>query len=130
MPKSRRPLTAEELKELQERLLKRKDELWEEVRESLLHQLGEEYQDVIRTVGDDVDLAQAGVNEELILSALQSRKMMLEGIAQALWRMDKGEYGKCLDCGRWIRFQRLRARPWSSYCTDCKNKREKQGLEA
>ncbi len=130
MSESRRPLNAEELEELRERLLKRKDELWQEVREALLHQIGEEYQDMIRTVRDLEDLVQADLNEEVILGALQSRKMELEAIAQALWRMDKGEYGKCLDCGRWIRFQRLKVRPWSSYCTDCKKKREKQGLEA
>ncbi len=122
--KERRPLTREEINELKERLLKRKEELWETVRETLLHEIGDKYQDVVQTIGDVEDLAKADLDEETIFEVLKARKTELEAISQALWQMEKGEYGRCLNCKRWIRFKRLQIRPWSSYCTDCKRKLE------
>jgi DnaK suppressor protein len=127
MARERRPPTEEELIEFRDLLLRKKEGLWEEVRDTLLHEVGEEYQDRIQTIRDQEDLVQAGIQEETVLGILDARKSELEGIAQALWRMDAGEYGKCLECGRWIRHKRLRVRPWSSYCTDCKKKMERSG---
>jgi DnaK suppressor protein len=124
MSGERRKLTPEELAELRDRLLQRKAELWVEVRKDLLHTLGEEYQDQIQTVREEEDLAQADLQEEIVLGTLEPRKAELEAIADALWLMEKGEYGRCPDCGRWVRFKRLELMPWALRCTDCQRKRE------
>lgn len=58
MIKECRPLTSQEFNELKERLLKRKKELWEDVREALFEKVGVEFYDRIKTIGDEEDLAQ------------------------------------------------------------------------
>ena len=40
-------------------------------------------------------------------------------ISAALQRMDKGEYGKCLECGTEIDAARLAAYPYANECIDC-----------
>ena len=130
MTEERRQLTVEEIHELREKLLKRREELWEEVREPLTSRLGPEYRDVIQTVREEEDLAQADLQEDIVIEALKSRKAELEDMAKALWLMDRGEYGKCQGCGRWIRFKRLQARPSAIYCLNCEEKREREGRAA
>ena len=126
MTEERRPLTVDEVQELREKLFKRREELWEEVRETLMHRLGPEYQDVIQTVREEEDLAQADLQEDIAIEVLKSRKAELEDIAKALWLMDREEYGKCQGCGRWINFKRLQIRPSAIYCLDCEAKREQR----
>ena len=40
-------------------------------------------------------------------------------ISAALQRMDKGEYGNCLECGTEIDAARLAAYPYAKECIDC-----------
>lgn len=129
MKHHRRPLTAQEVENLRKRIIEARTRLWEDVRETLLHQLGEDYQDRILTIRDEEDLAQADLQEDIVIEAMKARKTELEAISQALWRMDRMEYGKCLDCGRWIELERLEARPWASYCLACKEKLEREGKD-
>ncbi|MBA2847837.1 TraR/DksA family transcriptional regulator [Thermosulfuriphilus ammonigenes] len=121
----RRPLTPEELEELKERLLERKKALWREVVETLEREGKEAYQDLIQTVKDEQDLALADIQEETLLSLLEPKVRELEEIEQALIRMEQGEYGRCIDCGRWIRPARLEIIPWVARCRDCKERWEK-----
>jgi len=39
-----------------------------------------------------------------------------------LWRMEKGTYGMCRDCGEPIAPARLNAIPWTRVCITCKEK--------
>ena len=47
----------------------------------------------------------------------------LEDVDAAFTRIAKGTYGKCRYCGNEIDQRRLRARPESSSCVDCKKKK-------
>lgn len=47
-----------------------------------------------------------------------------EEIQAALARLDAGNYGTCVDCGREIPEARLEARPEASRCVDCQEKHE------
>ncbi|MDP3986164.1 MAG: TraR/DksA family transcriptional regulator [Candidatus Veblenbacteria bacterium] len=47
----------------------------------------------------------------------------LDDVVAALERLQKGTYGKCRYCQKDIDERRLRARPESSSCIDCKKKR-------
>lgn len=51
---------------------------------------------------------------------------VLEMIEDALLRLENGEFGICLDCGKEIPMGRLEAKPYARYCIDCKEKREQQ----
>lgn len=121
----RRPLTQDELEYFREKLLKRKKELWQAIRETLKREGIEQYQDMIQTVKDEEDLALADLQEETLLGILEPQIRELEEIEQALIRMETGEYGRCVDCGKWLRIQRLEIMPWASRCRECKEKWEK-----
>jgi RNA polymerase-binding protein DksA len=47
-------------------------------------------------------------------------------IDKALERIEKGEYGKCFNCGKQISIPRLEAVPHASFCIDCKSEEEKK----
>ena len=52
-----------------------------------------------------------------LAEGLQSR---LTEARAALERIDRGEYGKCANCGRPIGLERLEAVPTTRLCIDCK----------
>jgi DnaK suppressor protein len=49
---------------------------------------------------------------------------LIEKIKEALERIDNGTFGRCEVCGRDIGEERLRARPVTTLCIDCKKKQE------
>ena len=125
MGAERRPLTEDEIAYFKERLFKRKKELWREVIETLEREGAEKYQDLIRTVKEEEDLALADIEEETLLALLEPKIRELEEIDQALLRIELGEYGRCVDCGKWLRLKRLEIMPWAARCRECQEKWEK-----
>jgi DnaK suppressor protein len=125
MAKTRRPLKPEEIESFKREILRQREELWNQVKQDLIERVGEEYQDLINTVKDEEELAQIDLNEETVLGVLEARKNELEAMSQALWRIEHGEFGKCLECGQWICLERLKVRPWAVFCLECKEKMEK-----
>jgi RNA polymerase-binding transcription factor len=72
--------------------------------------------------GDLADQA-AGNNEVHIqLKLKQVDAKILQAIEEALWRLEKGTYGVCRDCGEPIAAPRLKAIPWTRVCITCKEK--------
>ena len=49
---------------------------------------------------------------------------VLEDIDEALRDIDKGQYGKCVECGGPISRERLEAVPYARLCISCKTKLE------
>jgi len=125
MSKTRRPLKPEEVEHFKKLILEHRERFWNEIKNDLIEKVGEEYQELINTVKDAEELAQIGLQEEIVLGVIDARKKELEAIAQALWRIEQGEYGKCIECGQWICIERLEVRPWASYCIECKQKMER-----
>ena len=107
------------------RLLKRKQALWREVVRDLEKDAGEEYQDLVQTMKDEGDVALAELRESTLFSLIEIKAKELEMIESALSNMERGEYGRCMDCGRWIRFVRLRVMPHALRCTACQEKWER-----
>jgi RNA polymerase-binding protein DksA len=55
-----------------------------------------------------------------VLENLSNRdRQTLEEIDEAILRIVRGTYGKCLSCGRYIALARLRALPTTRLCIDC-----------
>ena len=78
--------------------------------------------DVNSRQGDLADQA-AGNNEVHIqLKLKQTDAKILQAIEEALFRMEKGTYGICRDCGEPIAPARLEAIPWTRVCIGCKQK--------
>ncbi len=51
----------------------------------------------------------------------------LKSLDQALERIERGEYGKCLECDDLISLKRLDVVPGAKLCIACKSKHEKRG---
>lgn len=51
----------------------------------------------------------------------------LDEIDAAIERMDRGTYGRCVECGVTIPFERLEIMPAASCCVACQQRRETSG---
>ena len=76
--------------------------------------------------GDDIDVSDAVVQEDIGFALLQMRAETLARIDEALVRLDAGEYGSCVACDREIAERRLRALPFAVRCQACEEKREQE----
>jgi RNA polymerase-binding transcription factor DksA len=48
----------------------------------------------------------------------------LEEVRDALQRLERADYGKCVECGQSIESARLRAVPWTPYCLEDQEKQD------
>ncbi len=72
--------------------------------------------------GDLADQASGNNEVHIQLRLKQTDAKILQAIEEALWRMEKGTYGVCRDCGEPIAPARLDAIPWTRVCISCKEK--------
>lgn len=57
-----------------------------------------------------------------VIGLVESIKGQLDGVDEALERVDEGTYGTCTRCGDAIAPARLEARPASVNCVSCKSR--------
>lgn len=74
---------------------------------------------------DSVDESNEEVDQATTLRLSDRNRKYLTKINAALERLDEGEYGLCAECGEPIPEKRLRARPVTIFCIDCKEERER-----
>src|SRR5918911_2264680 len=72
--------------------------------------------------GDLADQASGNNEVHIQLKLKQTDAKILQAIAEALYRMEKGTYGICRDCGEEIAPARLNALPRTRVCITCKEK--------
>jgi DnaK suppressor protein len=72
--------------------------------------------------GDLADQASGNNEVHIQLKLKQTDAKILQAIEEALWRLEKGTYGLCRDCGEQIAPARLNAIPWTRVCIACKEK--------
>jgi DnaK suppressor protein len=102
--------------------------------ESVRKQLQSERDELLRRAevpvetgrGDEADLAVMAENKERELWLANDAKQRLELIDKALARIEKGTYGKCVNCGKPIPEERLLALPLTLYDVDCQGKLERK----
>jgi DnaK suppressor protein len=56
----------------------------------------------------------------------ERERFLIWKIKDALRRIEEGTYGICEECGEDIPITRLKARPVTNYCLDCKTRMEAQ----
>ena len=78
--------------------------------------------DVNSRQGDLADQASGNNEVHIQLKLKQTDAKILQAIEEALFRMEKGTYGTCRDCGDAIASARLEAIPWTRVCISCKQK--------
>ena len=93
-------------------LRKRQDELTQDVQ----RYDGEVLDAPVSDVGDSADMSVSDLakSEAADLSATANGELGL--VQDALKRIDKGTYGKCIECDEDIPAARLEAVPWAEYC--------------
>jgi len=73
---------------------------------------------------DPSDRATMESNRNSVLRIRDRERKLIFKIQEALMRLDNGEYGICEQCGEQIGIERLKARPVTTLCIECKSSQE------
>ena len=73
---------------------------------------------------DPTDRAALEADRNFMLRIRDRESKLIKKIKQALERIENDTYGICESCGEEITVKRLKARPVTSQCIDCKSKEE------
>ena len=73
---------------------------------------------------DPSDRATLESNRNSILRIRDRERKLIFKIQEALQRLDVGEFGVCEECGEEISIERLKARPVTTLCIECKSSQE------
>lgn len=74
---------------------------------------------------DELDQAATDYERGQMLRLRNRDLFYLKKLNATLEKIDQKEYGECEDCGAFIRFERLKARPTAELCIACKDEAEK-----
>ncbi len=78
---------------------------------------------------DIADRAASSYTKEFLFSQSNNERQLLNMVETALQRLREGNFGECISCGNEINAKRLEAVPWTRYCIECQEKKEKGLLE-
>ncbi len=73
---------------------------------------------------DVTDQASAEVDKNFAIRLRERERKLLKKIEEALDRIEKGTFGICDGCGDEIGYNRIKARPVTTYCIECKTQQE------
>ncbi len=73
---------------------------------------------------DPTDRASLEADRNFMLRIRDRENKLIKKIRDAVERIDSGTYGICETCGEDIAIERLRARPVTTQCIECKTKAE------
>jgi len=68
---------------------------------------------------DSKEQAKELEDSEVVDALGNEARAELNKVAAALGRMDKGEFGYCVECGEKIQVGRLEAHPYADECIEC-----------
>ncbi len=114
-----KPLTKEQLEELKQRLLKRKEEILSDIQKRL-EVVNKHFVDI----GDIGDFSIEEIEKQFAIRIADREAKLLKKIETALKKIEEGTYGICEMCGKPIGYERLKLRPVATLCIECKRKQE------
>ncbi len=112
-------LTDEQIRDLRETLIR--------MRERLIESASEQIRDPSNVTfegGDEIDRADLEGERFLTFRIKGREARLIHKIDYALMKMEAGTYGVCENCGAEIPFERLKARPVTTMCIECKELEE------
>lgn len=115
-----KPLTKKQLDTLKKKLLDEKQSLMMNNKEAVL--------DLNLSApegSDEVEQSISDYNNSHLLRFRNREVFYAKKIDKALKKFDINEFGLCDDCGCWIKFERLLARPTADLCIVCKEESER-----
>jgi len=114
-------LKEEQIRELKSTLLSMRKKLLEAA-----HQQIKDPSNVTFEGGDEIDRADIEGERYLTFRIKGREATLIHKIDYALMKMESGTYGVCEACGAEIPFERLKARPVTTMCFECKEHEEEQ----
>lgn len=105
------------------------EELLNQQLESLLEEVGKTVSEMTEenpNFPDPTDRASLESDRNFELRIRDRERMLINKIRQALERIKDGTFGLCESCEEKIGAERLRARPVTTLCIDCKTEQERQ----
>jgi DnaK suppressor protein len=78
------------------------------------------------TFPDPTDRANLETDRNFLLRIRDRERKLILKIKEALARIDDGTFGICEECGQEISEERLKARPVTTLCIQCKTKAEEE----
>ncbi|MEK6561006.1 MAG: TraR/DksA C4-type zinc finger protein [Nitrospirota bacterium] len=73
---------------------------------------------------DVTDQASAEEEKNFSIRLRERERKLLKKIDEAIERIAKGTFGVCDGCGEDVGYNRLQARPVTTYCIECKTQQE------
>ena len=119
------PLNRRQIIELAYTLSTRRNALLDEIRNDVERVRAEPYANVAGATPDIGDEAVADLLSDVGEAEVTRDLGELRLLERALERVSEGSYGKCVDCGAEIPFERLRAQPGAERCVACQARHEK-----
>jgi DnaK suppressor protein len=100
----------------------------ERQRAAILDEVGEvlTHRDSLEAFPDVSDQASAEVDQNFSMRIRERERKLLKKIDEALERMNAATYGICERCGGDIPYKRLKARPVTTLCIECKTLQEQE----
>jgi DnaK suppressor protein len=78
----------------------------------------------VENLADMGDQATAVADQNFMLRLREREQRLLKKIDEAIDRIRTGVFGVCEECGGEIGYKRLKARPVTTLCINCKTKQE------
>jgi RNA polymerase-binding transcription factor len=120
-----KPLTAEEIEALRERLTARRQALRAEVAEQLANSDDPRVAGLINALAATEDWVLADILGDLDIAMVTRDTAELQEVDAALSSIAEGSYGTCRDCGEPVGWPRLNANPTALRCIACQEAYEK-----
>ena len=79
---------------------------------------------------DPTDRASMESNRKSVLRIRDRERTLIFKIHEALTRIEEGTFGICEECGEEIGIERLKARPVTTLCIECKSSQEVEEKKA
>ncbi len=109
------------MEEFKELLQEQMDQLLREADKTVLEMTDEK-----TNFPDPTDRASLESDRNFELRIRDRERRLIGKIREALDRIEVGEFGECEDCGDQIGEARLKARPVTTLCIECKTEQERQ----
>ncbi|MBI5519302.1 MAG: RNA polymerase-binding protein DksA [Desulfovibrio sp.] len=84
--------------------------------------------ETVEVYADPADRATAESDRAFTLRLRDRERKLIKKIQQAVTRIEEGEFGVCVECGEEIGTARLKARPMTTLCINCKSKQEEDEM--
>jgi DnaK suppressor protein len=110
-----------DLERFRETLLEQKMQIVAHARQMLAGEVHLDSDDL----ADEIDNAVSESNLSFTGRMRERERGLLAKIERSLERIERGSYGECESCGEKIGLKRLRARPVTDCCIDCKDEQER-----